>query len=318
MRDIFSSAESIEAGSDWLTVLTENEIDAAALRSIAEHYLGLAELVRPWSMRKYHGRCGRDLRGVLGGVAYGEDLGSERVSALLQAWGQVSQRVGRSVMAYHHMRISRMDYAVTVLFDKELPPIKDWPIDEDRGNRWRTTRIVPSDGGGGTLYVGNRGSDIFGRVYDKGKQLGTVPDRLYWRWEVEYKGSCAKQAFANYAEWSESSRASTLIAREVCSWYREHGVPIPDLDKVQIGRPVIRYATRVRCSQTTIKWLHQQVAPALHNLEGVGRLGDALDALGLANGQTFMPYSEFDCMGLWEQTDFLKLLQDDSGLASLH
>lgn len=317
MTDIFPDVDAVEAESDWLTALTENEMDGAALRAVGERYLALAERVRAWHMRGYHGRQGSDLRGLTGGIAYGEKLSNSDPSFILQSWGQASARIGKSLLAYHHMRVSRMDYAVTVLFSKELPPVKLWPIGDESDLKWNVTRIVPSGSAGGTLYVGSRGSDMFGRVYDKGAQLGTVPERLYWRWEIEYKGECAKRAFASYTECVDPAEASRFIASEVSSWYQEHGIPIPTLRDAVMGRPVIRYATRVRVSETTIKWLHQQVAPALRKLDYDGRLDDALDALGLFGGQTFMPFSETNSMNIWEQTTFLRELQDGSDLTSL-
>lgn len=316
MSDFFTGHSSAEAESDWITAITENEIDGAALRAISERYIGLAERVRAWHMRGYHGRQGNDLQNVGGGVAYGERLDSEYPSFLLQAWGEVCRQVARSVLAYHHMRITRMDYAVSILFGQELARIKDWPLDMPDSAKWRVTRIVPEGGGGGTLYVGSRGSDKFGRVYDKGTQLGTMPERIYWRWEVEYKGQSAKQAFASYMHSEDREETARFIAQEVGGWFKEHGIPFPTLRDCTLGKPIIRYGTRVKCSETTIKWLHQQVAPALRTLDAGGHLADALDALGLYGTDVWLPRSEMTGCGNWGQYDFLKELEDGSPLVT--
>jgi DNA relaxase NicK len=176
-------------------------------------------------------------------------------------------------------------------------------------SKYRVTRIVPNDDGGGTLYVGTRGSDVFGRVYDKGAQLGTFPERIYWRWEVEYKRDHARQAYANWSESVNSPNAYQAIAREVGTWYAEHGIPIPTVLRTEWKRPVIRYATRVRSSDTTIEWLYQQVNPALRKLGAAGRLSDAVEALGIWDNQLVMTESELQRLAQWEQTDFLAELQ---------
>lgn len=308
MTVTFPGIEAYDAGLDWVTCVTENDLDGARLRRIAETLQGLGERIKPWKMRGYNGRVAFDLHGHTGGVAYGEHYSEDAISYLAQAWGTVSAQLARDVIRSHHIRVSRLDYAVTVLFATPLPPVARWDLSSETASAYRLTRIVPNDDGGGTLYVGSRGSDVFGRVYDKGAQLGTVPERLYWRWEVEYKREHAKRA---YAEWQDSSTemiASKHITQELQAWFSEHGIPIPTLRAPSECRPVIRYATRVRSSDTTIEWLHQQVYPALRKLQLAGRLADALEALGVWDNELVRSQSELDRLARWEQTDYLTLL----------
>jgi len=305
----FPAVENKDAGLDWVTCVTENDASGAMLCRIAETFIGLADRVKPWRMRGYNGRVGFDLHGYTGGVAYGENYTRQENSYLAQAWGSVCEVLARKVIASNHVRISRLDYAVTVLFAEQLPPIGRWDINTDIANGYRLTRIVPNDEGGGTLYVGARGSDVFGRVYDKGAQLGTFPERFYWRWEVEYKRDHAQQAYANWTEHVNSPHAYQAIAHEVTSWYTDHGIPIPILSFTGWKRPLIRYATRVRSDDTTVEWLHQQVNPALRKLHLSGRLAEALEALGVWDNGLMPSESELRRLAQWEQTDFLGTLQ---------
>jgi hypothetical protein len=305
----FPTIESSDAGLDWVTCVTEDDRSGEMLRRIAEQFIGLAEKVKAWRMRGYNGRCGYDLRGYTGGLAYGENYTQQAISYLAQAWGSVSTALARQVVASNHVRVSRLDYAVTVLFAQQLPPIGKWDINSEIANSYRLTRIVPNDDGGGTLYVGARGSDVFGRVYDKGAQLGSFPERIFWRWEVEYKRDHAKQAYANWSENVNDRNAYEAIAHEVSGWYTEHGIPIPLITEATYRRPVIRYATRVRTSDTTVEWMYQQVNPALRKMEMSGRLADALDALGVWDNQLVMTESELRRLAQWEQTDFLASLE---------
>lgn len=309
MNEWFEGVKLATADTDWLTAITDSDLDSQHLRIISRCWLGRARKVKRWAMRGYHGRSGNDLEGYTGGVAYGEKLDDRDVCSILQAWGDVAIRVSNELLALHHFHISRMDYAVTVLFANGIPSVKDWIIAGADVPSRRVVRVIPDGNEGGTLYVGSRGSDKFGRIYDKGAQLGTIPGRLYWRWEVEYKGECARAAFANYSECQGPEKRRQLVAGEVTGFFREQGVPTPLIQDVSWDRTMIRYATRVRCSNTTIQWLQQQVQPALRNLQGAGRLGDALDALGILGGSLTPPESEINRLDQWAQFDFLRELE---------
>lgn len=309
MSELFDGVKLATAETDWLTAITDSDLDSQHLRTISNRWLGRSLKIRPWAMRGYHGQSGNDLEGYTGGVAYGEKLGDKDVSSILQAWGDVSIRVGNELLELHHFHVSRMDYAVTVLFSEKLPPVSAWDLGSNTLPSCKVVRIVPEGDEGGTLYVGSRGSDKFGRIYDKGAQLGTVPPKLYWRWEVEFKGQCARQAFSNYSECQDPGARRQLVASEVRAFFHDHEIPTPIIRDVSWDRPMIRYATRVRCSNTTIQWLQQQVQPALRNLQGAGRLGDALDALGILGGSLTPPESEMNRLNQWCQFDFLKELE---------
>lgn len=300
---------------DWVTCLTESPLDGQILRRVGDEMLGRAERVSPWRLRGYCGRTGRDLSGMTGGVSYGERLSMEQVSYMLQAWGEASTKVSRRLLALHKVRVSRMDYALTVLFDAPIPPVGGWEVEEDAMHPYRITRIVPGDSGGGTLYVGSRGSDVFGRVYDKGAELGTIPERMYWRWEVEYKRDHARQAYANWAECVNGDARTAYITSEVTGWFRQHGVPVPSVSLGDLDRTMVRYQTRLRTSETTIAWLRTQVNPAIRRLGSNGRLGDVLEALGLWDNQLEVSQKELDRLSQWSQYDFLAAL--DRGGAEL-
>jgi hypothetical protein len=96
---------------------------------------------------------------------------------------------------------------------------------------------------------------------------------------------------------SAQSRAE-WIEDAVHEWFASRNIPPPERGRVPLQYPMIRYGSRVTTDQTTIKWLSQQVQPAVRRLEKAGRLKEALDALGVDAG-CLMPEAE----SLYDQPD---------------
>jgi len=270
----------MEAGPDWLTVTTANVADTQVLRRVADWFLFAEPGARTWRTRDYCGRKNHYANGS-GGVAYGErDLGQQ---AILQAWGDVSLKVGLRMPA-RRFKATRVDLAVTILFSQPQPSIRErLPELEAHAARQSYSAIVPISDAGGTLYVGSRSSDMFGRLYDKGSQLGgAIPPRVLWRYEVEYKRQSAVQA-ANEVWYSQPSPDARrrYIVRNVEHFFNAHAVPMP-VD-VQTGHQhgLIRYGARVQDYGRTLQWLSNQVNPAILNLCAIGKKSDVLQALGL-------------------------------------
>jgi hypothetical protein len=99
------------------------------------------------------------------------------------------------------------------------------------------------------------------------------------------------------------SRTSPLaraqwIEDAVHEWFASRNIPAPERGRIPLQYPMIRYGSRVTTDQTTIKWLSQQVQPAVRRLEKAGRLKEALDALGVDAG-CLMPEAE----SLYDQPD---------------
>jgi hypothetical protein len=299
--------ESAIASPDWLTVVTSGEVDNRKARTIATLYFAGAGRVLAWSLMRYKGSISGDLMGVGGGLAYGVNLGLE--SAILQSWGEVCYKVGRAVLDGTSGRVSRCDLAVTVLFESPLPAIRDWPIGGDLKARPDVTLVVPGGSEGGTLYVGHRGSDAFGRVYDKGAELGTIPPCLYWRWEVEYKRQPAQTlAHEVWALEDAESRAS-YIARQVADWFTKRDIITPPWSTERLCYPVVRYSTRIRSDQTTLTWLRQQVRPAVMRLHEHGHRDEIMRSLGVGNPLEFVLEGADADEPDSRQSDFLAALQ---------
>jgi len=295
----------LDASADWLTVTTQNYADTEYLRRLAARYLGAEQGARPWSFRDYHGHRRHDSSGK-GGIAFADKQAGSY--GILQTWGAMSVTVGRQLAA-DRVKPTRVDLAVTVLHDEPQKSILEL-LPELKPEEHKLSAIIPLCAEGGTLYVGHRGSDAFGRLYDKGAQLSEqIPARLLWRYEVEYKRKLAVAAAAVF--WfigTEPGLHREFVLSNVEKFFREHDVPVPFTSKEVNKSSLVRYATRVEDDHRTLKWLSQQVQPALVRLAHNGKAGAVCQALGL-EVQGEMPDFEAEEIvpgqqaSLWEYLD---------------
>lgn len=279
----FPQIAGYDADVDWLSVTAIGESACAKLETVSQHYMGAAPRVYNWQCAGYRGKKGVELPPSLGGggIAYGLRLRDDTLSGLLQCWGGVCRKVEHHIGELEEFRWTRVDLAVTVLFKSPIEGVQDWRCLTDDTKRRLLTRITKDNGEGGTLYVGRRGSETFGRVYDKGAQLGTFPLRQYWRWEVENLGQHARQLATALMVSETSADRCAFISGVVGQFFNDAGIPIPSLGVPRAPYPVIQYATRVQSDAITIRWLREQVSPALRRVNGNGKLPEALSALGL-------------------------------------
>lgn len=273
-----NSIDSLDLGPDWITVTTDHYGKTMALRAFSEGHLHATCVPKPWRFLNYIGRTMHDPSGR-GGMAYGERHGGEQ--GILQAWGELSNRVGHE-LATQPVRVSRVDLQVTVLHKAAQPRVRDFLHDLDNlGHHYNA--VIPVGQEGGTLYIGHRSSDIFGRMYDKGAQLGlAIPPSTLWRYEVEYKRAPAINAAAHmWRSGMTPDDRRDFIMRNVETFFREHGIPTPFVAGADNHHAVVRYATRQADSERTLKWLSQQVHPAILRLSLEGKAEQVAKAMGL-------------------------------------
>jgi hypothetical protein len=286
--------DGLDTGPDWITVTATGQRHVQRLRRQAARYVEGVAPPKPWRFLGYVGSRIHDPTGA-GGAAYGERAAGEE--GIMQAWGAMASLVGTALVCGERMwtpgdsvlhpetgpKVTRCDVQVTVLHQEPTPTIRQI-LDTLPSDDHHFSAVIPMNLEGGTLYVGHRSSDIFGRLYDKGAQIGDdIPPCMLWRYEVEYKRAPARAMAASL--WGPCTSADDrrgMILRNVESFFRERGVPVPfDLgDDNQ--HSVVRFATRQQDDEKTLRWLTQQVAPALLRLSQGGRTEQVAQALGLA------------------------------------
>ena len=267
---------SADAKVDFLTVTTDCGCETIKLDRLAEKVAAYLPSRKPWRLLRYVGwRC--EHPGGEGGIAMGR---IDRGKGIMQLWGHLSHRWLVEVMVGMKAKVTRCDYAVTVLFDKPQPSVLE-VIKTLRQSDAVYTAIVPVSEAGGTLYVGSRNSEKYGRVYDKGSQLGTVPPRIYWRYELEYKRSCARNAVQILMDGTQPDAMRDVVLGNVWEYFEKNRVKMPSLLGDVVGYPIVKYAVVARSFDKTLSWLETQVNPALVRLCTAGYGESVTRALGI-------------------------------------
>lgn len=182
-------------------------------------------------------------------------------------------------------QVSRVDWAVDVTLDPRQPglPGEMYRVLGKVANRWKTAVILNSDLGQ-TLYTGSRSSDMYGRLYDKGVQMGKLQPGEYYRYEVEIKGQRAREAVGRMQEFeTDTDRLPSWISSNVKEFFSRRFVPVafeadPDLED---WRSVYVRQTDARKRLT---WLRTQVKPSVEWLFEIGLGADVLYNLGIDSG----------------------------------
>ena len=273
----------IESQADWLTVSAHGRDRAQGLAWLAHEWASAEkrkdDFVRPWRLMGYVGQmCGR--------VRWGQ---RDEDCCLVQLSGDVADKHLEEAVTLADT-VTRVDMAVTIrtksydfnlggnaylhaCWYHEANPTSALP--------WRVVNAA----GGETVYIGSRESDYFCRIYDKFQESVQRRDpddaehyAQCWRYELECKGRVASPtAMALVAAPSRPAHCQ----RAVYDYLHEHGVePGYPVDGQRVLVPGFR---RRSDAESRLAHLSRNVRPTIEALRQIGRLDDAIIALGLAD-----------------------------------
>lgn len=269
------------------------------------HTIELSKKRRPWRFLQYAGYTVTEKDGH---VSWGQSARG----GIVQASGIIAARMAQEADNWlpQQYRVTRLDFAVTFLLGEPQGIVSS--LLENRREDWRF--ILPHvTKGGGTLYVGNRTSDRFGRVYDKGAELNTdlseadqVPVNRLWRAEVEYKAKAARAAYDLWRSKATTDDRRQFICETVLTWFQERGVFLP---VICTSPSVVSVASRASDEVRTLRWFHEQVRPAIWRLVEGGMSAEVEQALSLKThslsmadlvmvGDSALQFSFFDNSGV--------------------
>ena len=263
----------IESRLDWLTVTTTTETNYRAFRNLATEFLrseaSKGNDHKPWRWRNYEGfHCGS--------ATYGE-RGDSRI---MQLSGDMADDWfnGFWLLSDH---CTRIDLAVTVKLEDHVGSIAQLAEQECLAWKQETGRalnlsLISSDGHPATLYLGQRVSDLYARLYDKALESADERYRGCWRYELEVKGDPAQRT-ASYLH-AQSNRGDR-IASAVHTHFSRRGVtpvfePSKSSVRIQTYRPPSDAVTR-------LAWLGRAVRPCVDKLIAGGFRDEVYEALGL-------------------------------------
>jgi hypothetical protein len=262
---------------DYLTVTFRCAREWKESVSEIDKLIDLNAKRKPWF---FYGYAGFSQSGPEGHYARGKG----QRGGIVQASGEVSHVLCQNYERWlpDKVHFTRLDLALTFTLNKPISLVRD-ALDHPRKD-W--TVVLPhADKGGGTLYVGNRKSVSFGRLYDKGAELNRglpVEKRIetdyLWRAELEVKKDCARAMFSSLVKAQARLEVREFIADTVLTWFSGRGIYLPVIPNSSSIVSVAHHATD---DVRTIKWLHEQVRPAIWRLAKSGKEADVARALSM-------------------------------------
>lgn len=273
------------AGVDYLTVTARSETHRLGLGDCAAQIVmlegGNDDVPSVWLWKSYVGFQYR-------GLSYGE----RPDSCILRLSGEWAHKYG--AVAYRWSEnVSRLDCAATVETVLDRPDLASYGFMELKNaprvaGRPQRFQIITNHPTGGTLQVGSRQSESYGRLYDKASESGEGEARTRWRYEVEYKGAYAK-SIARVVFDNPCPR--TIVRAVVRQWFSQRGVPA--LFSAE-GFTDNSERRKVSTDEKRLLWLRKNVAGVVADLRRRGKGRQAMEALGLVSRETLNPQIDRD------------------------
>lgn len=262
----------VSLGCDYITATAKERHAAERLHEFGSNQFRVqrdfGNKSKPWGMAGFTGfKCGSVQVGSRGGevcVRLSSDSAARSWRGLLD----------------HAQNVSRIDLQATVRHLDQPTRVIDKHRRRARKNsekykNRRRVRWVQEHHGGYTLYVGNRQSNVFGRIYDKWEESKEDYFAGCVRYEGQYQNRLAWHvANSLYATGSPI----ILVASYLSQFFQGRGVPL----ELQVD-PTARYScSRLRSDDDkNLSWLQNAVRPTVRRLIDSGKGEEVFRALGL-------------------------------------
>ncbi|HEY9758872.1 MAG TPA: replication initiation factor domain-containing protein [Oculatellaceae cyanobacterium] len=263
----------VESRIDWITVTASTPEKRPYLFNFGLELVKLQASrdlpIRRWQWKGYDGQH-----------AKGATVGRRGDSEILQLSGTVADEYFD--LAWNHAdHCTRVDLAVTVKVEEEVSGIIGqheeevcaWKREKPRS---LSVSCIRNEGRPATLYLGQRVSDLYGRVYDKYLESRQPDYERCIRYEVEVKGSPAQRA----ASWLSSvGDRSNRIRDAVYKHCVQRGLS-PRFSGVG-GAVCLTTVRPTSDADSRLAWLASSVAPVVERLLAAGLEKELFAALGL-------------------------------------
>lgn len=218
------------------------------------------------------------MSGYSGFAAKGVHYGIGPQGVVVQLTGQVAQLGWREVFELAE-GCSRIDMQFTVNYGRDPQEVITLHDEEARAyaNRLKrppSVRLIDHNVKGKTLYLGERVSTYFGRVYDKGRESKVVQYQGCTRYELQVNGDRALWT-AGRLHGEKSSFTSS--SAQASYFFRKRG-----LQDVPVCPHKLYSTSRTPPDELSrLAWLSKSVRPSIQKLIDSGLLFEVLDSLGL-------------------------------------
>lgn len=229
--------------------------------------------IRDWSWHAYRGR-------TIGPISWGErDDGS-----ILRISGRLAQRwIDSGFPAPDN--VSRLDICLTIWGCADATRAIEEATDTAQAyragppGRQFGIRHVRGIGDGDTLYLGSRTSQIFLRIYDKGKESGEEQYAGSIRYEAELK---QEAALAEYMAIRGAYPRPPRVRADVLGLFAARGVTVFGHESAT-PRLIDVPDAIVSDTERQLAWLRTQVRPTVRRLLRLGLYDDIMDSLDIGS-----------------------------------
>jgi len=264
-------AKFVFQGVDYLRLTSNDHGPVEGWMDVAEHeYMAEDRAGRRAHYRwilNYYGRVGEHIF-----------VGKNEEGAMVQVSGSLANDLFRP-LSRQGGRCSRIDLQIT-----SQPPNGPSDYLHDAFDIMATAphlrgkpslvQINDTNYGAKMVTVGSRQSQLYGRIYDKGKESKLEEWQGYVRHELEVK---EEQARDLHFWLMEEITREHMIKAVVGNYFEKRGCPMYWQDFDTRETPVIE--KRTKTDATKLAWLSTQVAPTVRDLIDHGRGVEALTAL---------------------------------------
>jgi len=274
-----------EAGIDYFTVTGKGGQPTRQLAAFGAELLSderkAGNEYRGWGMAGFNGFKAGCVQ-----------LGERGKEVILRVSGVGAMAAFREAMT-HADSISRLDTQFTVRTAKDAPTVirrcyRSAKRLRDRRHTRGCVSILQSTDSSSTIYLNRRSSEVFGRIYDKGRE--SKLDH-YWnavRFETEFKGKMARRMAQELLQETDLELGSYQITRRVLA--ARSALANVCIDALPRSRASF-FLLKARTSRTISApaslctrrshWLRSAVRPTVDLFRKHGRLDEIYDALGL-------------------------------------
>lgn len=259
-------------GVDWLTVTASEGKQRDLLREYGIELM-MADASAKNRVRPFY------LRGFEGGGTKSVQVGERGPSVLVRLMGSKADSEWEEALALAQ-GCSRIDLQVSVRqepFDRDMA-INTWLYAKhqaDAEGKPPQLDLYARKYAGSTLYIGDRASRYFARMYDRWAKTHEDADLGVWRYEVECKRERALQVAGLL---QSSSDREAFTQGFVANHFARHGVlPIFEAGQ-EISVPPLR--NDPTDADRSLAWVRRCVKPVLDRLTAWGMAEAVNDALG--------------------------------------
>lgn len=219
------------------------------------------------------------------GYSFGGSFVGERERDTFCVFSGERAKRAYTLLYRHDVHVSRIDVQVSYRYAVPTANVAQRARDEVKKDntrlssaRQRNATLMEDLRGGGTCYIGTRTSEQFARIYNKEAESQDANYKGVWRFEVQLKNRYAEKVCEQVATNTYTPEVHAAVF--VRQWLRHRGVSTPWKAVAEL-LPLPRDNPTLTASEARLRWLRDQVRPAIRQLLKYGLRDDIIEALGL-------------------------------------